>query len=258
MSNRSILITIVVLVIAALALVKVGPPGALYVPEREALHGSVAIVLDDFGYTKNNLFSLKGIGVPLTIAVLPDAPYTKSVCAFARKNGIEVILHLPMEPERSTESLEKDTVMTDMSDEEIRKTIRTALRKTPGAVGISNHMGSKATKDERVMEIVMDEVSKRGMFFLDSMTTSRSACGRMAREKGVPFAKRTIFIDNVLDRKAITAQLERTAVIASVEDSVVAIGHDRTATVMTLKEILPDMEKRGIRFVPLSEVVEKR
>lgn len=228
----------------------------IWKPKKEVY--KIAIVLDDFGYTKKNLEKLKKIGVPMTIAVLPDVYYSKAVCSFANKNNIEVILHLPMEPEQVTNSLEKDTVMTSMTEEEIKKITNKALASVFAAKGASNHMGSKATKDERVMEAVLSQLKEKDMFFLDSVSTNSSVCGEVADRLKVPHVKRDIFIDNELNAEYIAGQMEKLEKIAYSKKEAVGIGHDRTATIDALSEIIPKMKEKGVKFVHLSDLVKKK
>ncbi|MFC1480483.1 divergent polysaccharide deacetylase family protein [Candidatus Omnitrophota bacterium] len=224
--------------------------------EAKAPVPSVALVLDDFGYTKKNLDALKKINVPLTIAVLPNTPYAKTVCSFAKKNGMEVILHLPMEPKDETDYLEVDTIGADMDAETLKKVIANAFNSVPSAKGVSNHMGSKATRDTHLMELVLGDLKERDMFFLDSVTTEGSVCAQAARKCGVPYAKRDIFIDNDLNKEYIERQMEKVERMAIANGNVVAIGHDRGMTIDVLRDCVAGMKEKGIQFVRLSEIVE--
>lgn len=216
----------------------------------------VAIVLDDFGYTKENFDLLKTIGVPVTMAVLPDLSYSKEVCRFAQDNGMEVILHFPMEPAVDIGSMEKDTIMVDSDEATIKRILDSDLVSVESARGISNHMGSKATSDSRVMAIVFSELKSRDLFFLDSVTTPESVCEKVASEVGLPYARRDIFIDHDMDAEHIKKQMEKVEKVAVREGSAVAIGHDRKLTIEILTEIIPQMKERGIKFVKLSEMIE--
>ncbi|MCK4851767.1 MAG: divergent polysaccharide deacetylase family protein [Candidatus Omnitrophica bacterium] len=218
----------------------------------------LALVLDDFGYTRKNLAGLKAMGIPLTLAVLPDTPYSKAVCVFAGQSGMEIILHLPMEPERKTASLEHSTILADMDEETMKNIISSAFLSIPGAKGVSNHMGSKATKDARVLRIVFGELKKKGVFFLDSRTTDESLCPEIAKDTGITCIKRDVFIDNKLEAEDIARNMEKAVETARLNGSAVAIGHDRSVTVETLQEIVPRMEEKGIQFVTLSELARDR
>ncbi len=265
MTKRAVFTTIVILAAIAALLLKFGPfyerrerEGIIEGKPDIAYKPAVAIVLDDFGYTEKNLKDLKRINAPVTIAVLPNTPYSEKVSSFAGDNGMEVILHLPMEPMDQREALEEDTIRADMSEREVKHIIDNSLRSVPGAVGVSNHMGSKATKDKKIMGIVLDDIYGRGMFFLDSRTSKGSVCGYIAEKKGMQIAERDIFIDNVMDKKEIAERLKDLEKEAVSKGFCVAIGHDRSLTIEVLKRIVPEMQEKGIKFVKLSELVKGR
>jgi len=249
------------LILAAIVVMRIAPeqrriePEPTYMPDKSLPR--LALVLDDLGYTLKNLEGIKDLGVPLTLAVLPGLKYSEAVCAFAEKNGIEVIVHLPMEPGRKGISLEKDTIMTDMKDSTIRQIVNDSFRTVPGARGVSNHMGSGATKDPRVLSVIFGEIRKRNMFFLDSFTTSGSVCGKVGVQAGITCLKRDVFIDNDPKVDAVIRQMETAGEKARLNGRAIAIGHDKDVTVTALKEVIPRMKKEGIRFVVLSDMIEE-
>jgi hypothetical protein len=117
-------------------------------------------------------------------------------------------------------------------------------------------MGSKITQDRDAMTIVLKEVKKDGLFFLDSKTTPRSVAYRVAREMGIPSAERQVFLDDVNDLKQIQKQVDLLERIALHRGSAIAIGHPRPLTIEVLKERLPEMEQKGIDLVSLSVLVK--
>ena len=132
------------------------------------------------------------------------------------------------------------------------------LDRCEGFVGINNHMGSKLTADSSRMEVVMQELRKRDVLFLDSKTSARSVAGDIAGDHGVPNTTRDIFLDNVIDVDAIKRQLLRAEQVARSIGSAVAIGHPHDATIEALREWLPNMEARGFALAPISAVVARR
>jgi polysaccharide deacetylase 2 family uncharacterized protein YibQ len=217
---------------------------------------AVALVLDDFGNTTKNLNAIKEIDVPLTLAVLPNAPYSRRVSSFAAGNKMEVILHLPMEPEGEKALLEKETVLVSMSEEDVKNIIARALRTVPSATGVSNHQGSRATKDERIMEIVLKDIKRRGLFFLDSLTTRGSVGEQAADKEQVLYIKRDLFLDREPGEEYVKKQLEKAERLARSKGRAIVIGHERPVTIKALQEIIPKMKERGIEFVTLSEMIE--
>jgi polysaccharide deacetylase 2 family uncharacterized protein YibQ len=218
------------------------------------LKGKIAIVLDDFGYNLNNLALLKTIREPLTVSVLPNLGYSQVVAEKLNASGFEVILHLPLEPKEKY-SLEKDTILTSMKEEKIKGIISQALKSIPFVRGVSNHMGSKATEDEKTMNIILSELKRRRLYFLDSLVTGASVGRSVSRKIGLGFARRDIFLDNEKDADYIKQQLDKLKARAERLGQAIGIGHDRKLTIEVLKEVIPKFKKLGFKFVYVSDLV---
>lgn len=219
-----------------------------------AIKGKIAIVLDDWGYNLNNLDILGQIKYPLTISVLPNLNYSKEIAEEAHLRGFEAILHLPMEP-REKVRLEKNTIMASMGEATIKNILAQDLADIPYVKGVSNHMGSRATGDNRVMEIVLGELNKRNLYFLDSFVSGKSVAFLLTRKMRVKFARRDVFLDNLQDRGYIKSQIYQLKAKASLHGQAIGIGHDRETTLKVLKEVMPQLAKEGYKFVFVSELV---
>lgn len=223
-------------------------------PPAAALKGRIAIVIDDWGYNLNNLAVLEEIKHPLTLAVLPNLPYTQTVSRQAHNLGLEVILHLPLEPSEKIR-LERNTIMASMDEKTIRGIVADDLGSVSYAKGVSNHMGSYATKDARTMSIVFSELKKRGLYFLDSYVSSDSVCFATSRKMKIGFSARDVFIDNTEDPQYIRGQIYKLKVRARARGLAIGIGHDRRVTLQVLKEVMPELEKEGYKFVFVSQLI---
>ncbi len=218
-------------------------------PKPEKVHpllpkGEIAVVLDDWGYSLNNLEILSKIKYPLTLSVLPGLPHSNTVAAKAHNLGFEVILHLPLEPHENVR-LEKNTITTDMDNQKIIEILLQDLAKLPYLKGVSNHMGSKATEDKRVMGVIFNELKKRRFYYLDSFVTPKSVCADLAGDFGLKFARRDIFLDNEDEPAYIKGQVKQLKETAKLYGHAIGIGHDRRVTLEILKEVMPAAEKEG-------------
>lgn len=218
------------------------------------IKGKIAIVLDDWGYRKQNLQLLASIKSPLTLAVLPHLPYSKYIAQQYRAMGYEIILHLPMQPFEKN-NLEKNTIMAGMDEQAIAKIITGALSSITTASGVSNHMGSMVTADTKTMGIVLKELKKHKLYFLDSYVSAKSVARELAGQSGVLSARRDIFLDNNQDAAYIRSQLIKLKNKARPNRAAIGIGHDRILTITVLKEMMPELEKEGYRFVFVSDAV---
>ncbi len=224
---------------------------------QKIARASIALVIDDWGYSNKFLSKSLELGIPLTYAILPRLPYSAKIAQRANNSGHEVILHLPLEPYNAqNQPLEKNTIFTTMDKEEIEKIIKDDIASIPHLKGINNHMGSKATESEYVLNILFDNIKKNGLYFLDSYTSNDSLAPQVALQKKIPFIRRDVFIDNVNSKERIKEQLIRAKNIAAEKGSVIAIGHAKGLTIDTIKEVIPEFEKEGFRFVYLSDFLK--
>ena len=218
--------------------------------------GEISIVIDDFGYRNDDVSEgfLK-INANLTYAIIPGHNYSTSFGEKAVNAGYEVIVHMPMENTGKTYGEEKFVLMTDMDSETIKRRINNAFSQIPTAIGMNNHQGSKASADQHVMSNVAKVIKEKGLFFLDSRTTVETIIVTTMEVFGVPTAKRNIFLDNEDNELEIKKQLQKLVKKASRDGSSIGIGHAKRNTLRVLKEEIPKLQKRGFKFVFLSEMV---
>lgn len=252
----TILILSIIIIIESIMLIHFIPkrPKKLVKPFSKV---KIAIVLDDWGYNLNNLQILNEIPYPLTISILPNLPYSKDIADEANSKEREVILHLPLEPLPSeVMRLERNTIMTNMDDKQIRDIFIDDLNSVPNARGISNHMGSKATTEPAVMEIIFREMRRKNLYFLDSLVSQKSISEKLSRKMNIRLAKRDIFLDNENNPEYIKGQIHKLKLRAKRRGFAIGVGHDKRLTLEVLKEVMPSIEKEGYKFVFVSELVK--
>jgi len=215
----------------------------------------VAIVIDDMGSDLAHIDALLALDVPLSIAVLPYQPYSAPTARKAEAAGLDVLLHLPMQAEGTSNGLGRGALFTDMGSGEITETLGHDLDEVPGAIGVNNHMGSAFTKDRAGMTIVLNELKARGLFFLDSRTTAETVAESTAREMGVPTSARKVFLDDSNDIEDVRFQFTRLVRLARKDGEAIAIGHPRPATLEVLGEELPKLDGEGVTLVRVSTLV---
>jgi len=227
-------------------------------PSYRRKTGKIAIIIDDFGYRSLELAQgFCDIEQPITLSIFPDLQASKKIAEMAHRSGHEVMVHLPMEPWSYPENDPgPGAIFVNLSNSEISARTRRALRSVPYAVGVNNHMGSKATEDMRVMKQVVREVKRMGMFFVDSRTSSRSIAYTVARYNGVRAARSDMFLDSENDPVSIERSLWRLAEKAAEKGRAIGIGHNRPNTLEVLRRVLPRLEKRGFNFVYVSEMLD--
>jgi len=217
--------------------------------------GQLALIIDDFGAIDNQVAdAIIQLPITLTVAVIPGHPVSRQIAQRAAQAGHEVFVHLPMEPREGTVD-EPNPILVDLPEDEIRRRVRWALDEIPQATGVNNHMGSLATENEKVMRTVLEEIKAKGKYFVDSRTSAQSVALDVARQVGLPCVKSSGFLDYVDQGADITKSLEALAQKALQDGSAIGIGHVKANTLRVLKGMIPQLEKRGLRFVPVSRLL---
>ncbi|OPZ59316.1 MAG: Divergent polysaccharide deacetylase [Deltaproteobacteria bacterium ADurb.Bin510] len=215
---------------------------------------TVAIIVDDIGVNMAAVKRLAAIDAELTFSVMPQLPGSRPAAHYLSARGREVMLHQPMESLGGNQ-LGPGAIVDSMQPAEARAILKENLDSLPMVKGLNNHEGSRVTQNRVLMEAVLGELKNRGLFFVDSLTTSKSVGREVARENGVPVAVRQVFLDNEQNPAYIKGQLARLEKVARKNGGAIAICHPHNATVSTLESELPAMQRRGVRIVPVSSFV---
>ena len=234
---------------------KAAPAAAPKPNVPSAVKGKLAVVIDDAGRDLESQHVYESLGIPLTLAVMPNQVHTRDAALSWHAHGLPVILHQPMESVSGI-GMESKAILTSMGDEEIRSLLKSSLSQVPEAVGINNHQGSKATTDRHTMDVVMNELHHRRLFFFDSRTNSTTAADAAAASYGVPYVRNDLFVDNEADVAAISSMIREAAKRAQKYGTYVIIGHCRPKTAEAFRQMVPQLENEGIQFVYVSSLAK--
>ncbi len=219
----------------------------------------IAIVIDDMGATHPYTERTVALPGPLTLAWFPFAPALPEQVKAAAERGHEALLHMPMQASsNSTAQTGPDPLRIDLPPAVNTARLRAAIAAVPDIVGLNNHMGTVATRDAALMDIVAREALGHGMLFLDSVTIPHSVALARAEIAGVPAAARDVFIDHVADPEVIRGQLAIIENVARRSGYCIAIGHARPHTVEALEAWLPTLAKKGFVLWPIAATVALR
>jgi polysaccharide deacetylase 2 family uncharacterized protein YibQ len=238
---------------SAVAWRKYGVPVAQATDDRRP---KIAVVIDDLGVDRARSDRSVALPGPLTMAWLPYAHDLPAQTAAARRAGHELLVHVPMDPRnRAITDPGPNALLIGLEPAELQRRIDWNLSQFGSYVGINNHMGSRFTGEVEAMAPVMRALRARGLVYLDSRTSSRSAAPTAAHEAGVPVVVRDVFIDHERTSEAVASALATVEEVARRNGRAIAIGHPRDVTIAALTRWLPRLEANGFRLVPLSAIV---
>lgn len=215
----------------------------------------IVFVIDDIGNHNRYYSQLKALKSDVTYAILPLLPYSRYYGDLSRTTGAEVILHLPLDTTQD-KIPGRGLIVDTMSTPDILSLLSRDLASVPHHVGVNNHMGSRGTANRKMMTIILTELKRRGLFFLDSYTTPASVVPSVGRSIGIPVLTRGVFLDNDDSKPAIRSQVKELRKVARAEGSAIAIGHYRKNTLEVLAQEIPRLKKEGFEIITLKQMLK--
>jgi polysaccharide deacetylase 2 family uncharacterized protein YibQ len=226
--------------------------------ERKRAHPArIAIIIDDVGYASENTEKYLLFQGKLTFSVLPFLENSDADARALHEAGFEILIHVPMEPARYP-SVNPGPCALLLGDprQVVERKILSMIEENPYAIGVNNHMGSRATQDCALMGWTMSVLKEANLFFVDSRTTGKSCAYELALESNLPAARRDVFLDNTDSVESITGQFERLKRIARSKGTAIGIGHiNKKHTLEVLKKEVALLAPDNIALVFASEAV---
>lgn len=248
-------------VTSVVPLERVAPPVApspkYDIPEAVA-GAKLVFVIDDGGYSTENLRRYTSLPFPIAVAVLPRLPHSKECAEIVRVSGKEIMLHQPMQAQNLSLSPGDGAILPDMNTREVYQTVVENIEEIGPVAGMNNHEGSLITSDGIKMGAVMDAVYDEGIYFLDSRTTAQTRAPAAALERGIEILERDIFIDDEAERSSMLTQILRGLDVANRKNHAIMIGHvDKSAKILPdlLIDMYPYLTEKGYTFAFPSELL---
>jgi len=215
----------------------------------------LALIIDDIGYSPWAARQFTALGVPITFSVLPRLPHSHDLAREMHGLGHEVMLHQPMEPHNHDVDPGPGALYVGDSFERIVRVSEENIRSLPFAVGVNNHMGSWFTECQREVSKALTVVGQKNLFYIDSLTTSRSRAYATAVRFQMAAACRDVFLDTVLAESHILAQLRKIEGLAKRRGYAIGIGHPFPETARAIGRYLRDLKDPGVSLVYASRVI---
>ncbi|MCP4414825.1 MAG: divergent polysaccharide deacetylase family protein [Gammaproteobacteria bacterium] len=210
---------------------------------------TISIIIDDVGDNKNLGFRAARLHQDIALSILPHTPFSSEIARFGHQQGMDILLHQPMQSLTNNELLGPGALMQAMDRQQFARTLEENINAIPFIVGINNHMGSLLTTDQQKMNWLMAELRNRDLFFIDSRTTNKSIANTTAHYWQLPTMNRRIFLDHTDDPKAIAKQFQRLLHFAKKYGHAIAIGHPKLNTLLFLEQELPTLSDKGITLI---------
>jgi len=233
-------------------------PMDAYARPWSGAHGArVAIVIGGLGLSQTGTqYAIKKLPGTITLAFAPQGNSLDRWMQDARRTGHEIMMQVPLEPyDYPSVNPGRNTLTVEAPPAQNLRDLHWALSRITNYTGVMNYMGGRFVTDEEAMTPIMQDLSRRGLLYLDDGTSARSVAPELALKDGIPFAVGDTTIDTVRDPGEIMKKLDQLEATARAKGFAVGTGSAFEVTVDTVASWANEAVKRGIEIVPISAVV---
>ncbi len=209
---------------------------------------TLVFIIDDAGYSVENLKKYTALPFPLAIAVIPKLPHSSECASIIRSSKKEVMLHQPMQAQNLSLNPGEGALLPSMSLEEIYSQVMENITEISPISGMNNHEGSLITSDLSLIGAVLDAVRDSGIYFVDSRTTSQTVVPVAAQKRGMHIIERDVFIDDIISHDEMLKEIYRGISLSNKNGKAVLIGHvDKSVKILPdlLSDLYPELKKKG-------------
>lgn len=220
----------------------------------------IAILLGGMGLNaKLTERATKELPGEITFAFAPYGDKLQDQVDRARDQGHEVMLQVPMEPAGyPATNPGPRTLLVEAKPEENRAKLHWHMSRFTGYTGIVNYMGGRFLLEAAAAKPVLDEMRKRGLYYLEDATVSLTATPGIARTSHLKVQKSQIVIDADPAPESIASALAQLESEARTNGIAVATGSGLAVTIDAVAEWARAARERGIVLVPISAAYKGR
>ena len=219
----------------------------------------VAIVIGGLGIgAASTADALRKLPGSVTFAFAPYSNGLEQQVARAKGKGHELLLQVPMEPfDYPDNDPGPQTLLTSLDAGQNIDRLHWLMSRFQGYVGITNYMGGRFTASEQAMGPVLRDVAKRGLLYMDDLSSPRSLASQIAGANNLAFAKADLIIDQVPTPADIDRALGRLESAARARGMAVGVAGALPVSIDRIARWAKAAESRGVLLVPISAVVAK-
>lgn len=237
--------------------ISAAPPRFATLPPAQALaqdgsaRARVAIIVEGLGLNRAATeAAIDSLPPSVTLAFSPYARDLPVWLERAREAGHEVLIEVPMESKRfPADDPGPFGLLTSLDPLQNVERLTAILGIADGAPGILDMSGSRFRESSEHINLVMNNLDARGMFYVQGRPGLR-----VGNDK-VPTATADIVIDERDFRASIDARLDYIEELARYQGSSVAIASPKPATYERIALWLDDVTRRGVAVAPVSQVL---
>lgn len=175
----------------------------------------------------------------------------------ARRGGHEILLQLPLEPfDYPDNDPGRLTLVSSDSAATNLKRLHEAMGRMTNYTGVMNYLGGRFLADANALEPVMQDISSRGLLFLDDGSSAQSLTATYAKAYSSPHAFADVVLDQEVSKAAVLKKLDELERIALRKGSAIGVASAFDESIAAVTEWAREVQGRGIEIVGVSVLAD--
>ncbi len=217
----------------------------------------IAIVVGGFGLSQSGSKSaIEQLPGSVTLAFAPYGNSLRRWMEMARRDGHELLMQVPMEPNGYPEvNPGKHTLVTDVDASTNIDSLHWTMSRMTNYVGMMNYLGARLSSDASALQPIFKDMADRGLLYLDDRTAFASKAESVAKDVGLPYLGGNIVLDDGRSSSMIGENLQALEKLARRQGHAIGVASAFPKSVAQIVRWIKQAEERGIEIVPVSALV---
>ncbi|AGA64332.1 putative polysaccharide deacetylase [Liberibacter crescens BT-1] len=218
----------------------------------------IAIVVSGLGISQTGTqYAISQLPENITLAFASGGNSLQRWGQEARKAGHEILLQVPMEAfDSSNKDYNLYTLTVNQSVQQLVDRLHQSLARMNSYVGVMNYLGGRFLSNPQSVQILFNELSKRGLLFFDDGTSLPAVTKKFAPLTKLPYLVADLYLDNHVDRVSILKNLDDLEKIARQKGTAIGVAVAFNESVDIITKWVEESYNRDISVVPLSNLAD--
>lgn len=219
----------------------------------------IAIIVTGLGLSsKGTRQAIVKLPADVTLAFAPYGPNLENNVRLARERGHEILLQIPMEPyDYPNSDPGPKTLLTGASARSNIDRLHWFMSRFGAYVGVINYMGARFTASQNDLNPLMQELSLRGIGYVDDGSSTRSLADKIALNNEVPFAQIDANLDQQPVKQNILDQLEALEKVAQTKGQAIGQISALPISIKTVTDWAKSLSNKNIILVPVTALARR-
>ena len=215
----------------------------------------LAIIVTNLGLNRRSTELAMTLPKDCALGFLPYTKSLKPLLHRAQGKGHEIYLYLPLQTNKSHDNPGRYALMGNLAPEENSMRLNVVLNSHARYDGVYSSYKEVFTDNERVSDVVFDHLDDKNLIFILGKGLRHPAPDHIKNHNNI--LPTNIIIDEEPDKDSISSQLEELIRVA--EEDGIALGYAQgfTLTIEMIRRWAPTLEEKGIKLVPVSELLKE-